>query len=124
VQLALLLLRDKIKLYNITSKCEEPESLVAETSRKQWLVTPNGAALLAVYPTFTKDSVKSSWVLDAFALEQCLPEQHMFDRIATEIRLPDHLAQLPSPVRIPNCYIVFICQEDCLILIECLAYPL
>jgi hypothetical protein len=101
LQLALLMLPKKINLYNITAKCEEPESLAVATSGKQWLVTPNGAALLAVYSSSPTDSASTNpvWVFDSFALEQCPPEQNMFDQIATGVPLPHELAHLSAEVR-------------------------
>jgi hypothetical protein len=107
LQMALLLLPHKIKLYNITAKCEEPESLSIKTAGKQWLVTPNGAALLSVHCTVPENHTETNgrWVMDVFALEQCLPEQHLFDRIAINMALPEKISHLPSKARSPCLYL-------------------
>jgi hypothetical protein len=109
--MALLILPRKVKLYNIRAMCEEPESLPVETAGKQWLVTPNGAALLALHCTVPENQAgsKGRWVMDVFALEQCLPEQQLFDRIASNTALPEKLALLPAKARshsfqtLPSC---------------------
>jgi hypothetical protein len=103
------MLPEKIKLYNITAKCEEGESLAVATSGKQWLVTPNGAALLAVYSSPLTDSASTNpvWMFDAFALEQCPPEQYMFDQIASGVPLPDEMARLSAQVRAASCQTEF-----------------
>jgi hypothetical protein len=94
IQMALLFEEQKIKLFNVTSNCEEPDKLDVITTGKQWLVAPNGAALLALH----HDASQSAWVMDTYALESCLPEQHLFQQLAQSMSLPTEAANLSAMV--------------------------
>lgn len=117
--MALFFEGDTIKRYNVTTKNEEPEKLVVTSSGPtHWLVTPNGAALLALRRAHSdggavdatmrdaasgaelSGSKAQGWVLDAYALEECLPEQSLFQQIADGMPLADKIAALPALVRI------------------------
>ena len=81
-----------MNLFNVTANTEEPDKLVVDTVGKQWLVTPNGAALLAL------KHAEGVWQMDAYALEQCPPQQKLFDELHTGVKLPGALASLPAQV--------------------------
>lgn len=88
VQMALLFEPQRVVLYNVTCKCEEPESLPIVTAEKQWICTADGAALLALYRCHDKG--ESVWVMDAYALEssesQPLFHQIMFQQPVADLK--------------------------------------
>lgn len=93
MQLALFIDSHRVKLYNVASTSDEPDSLTIDTRSKQWLVTPNGAALLAI-----KYLPGPGWCMDVYALEQCPPQQKLFDERQSNEPLPEAVAQLPPQV--------------------------
>lgn len=93
LQMALLLEPQRVVLYNVSIKFEEPESLPVVTAGKQWICTTDGAALLALY--LSHDTGKAEWVMDAYALEQSGDSRPLFHQIMT--RQP--LAGLQEEVR-------------------------
>jgi hypothetical protein len=100
VQMALFLEGSQIKMLNVTSNSEEPDKLDVDTAGKQWLVAPNGAALLALrHGVAAAGGGGVGWALDAYALEECLPEQAMFQQIADALPLSDYMRRLPAAVR-------------------------
>jgi hypothetical protein len=105
--MALFLEERQIKRFNVTSTVEEPEKLVVRTAGRQWLATPNGAALLALryQPACNAaaGSNRAGWVLDAYAFEECLPEQAMFQQIADAVALAPDVAAMPPQVRCSCC---------------------
>ena len=100
LQIVLLLEPRKVRLFNVTSKSEEPESLPVDTAGKQWLVTPNGAALLALrYSHAPSAGGTPGWVLDAYTLEDCQPMQSVFEQIADSLDVAADMHRLPALVR-------------------------
>ena len=100
MQMALLLEPHKIRLFNVTSKVDEPESLSVDTAGKQWLVTPNGAALLAMRydHALVGPGTSRGWVLDAYTLEDCPPVQGLFQQVAAGAGLAHGMHALPARV--------------------------
>ena len=115
MQLVLLFENGKVKRYNVTSDCEDPDRLDVTTSgATHWLVTPSGAALLALRHVAPSLPIGASgspangtgytgWALDAYALEECMPEQALFQQIADGLPLPADMAALPAMVRAAAC---------------------
>lgn len=92
VQMALIIEKEKIRLYNILSKSWEPDSLEVDTAGKQWMSTPCRTALLAVHHSMT------GWVVDAYALESVGTVQPLFTKFLEEEDLPEELSGLPQQV--------------------------
>ena len=83
--MALIFEPQRVALYNLTSQCEEADSLPVITPGKQWICTPDGAALLALYRSCEGDT--EGWVMDAYALEQGSQDQNeqaLFNQILTQ----------------------------------------
>jgi hypothetical protein len=93
MQMALIIERDAVRLYNILSKSWEPEKLEEATAGRQWLCTPCRTALLAVRHE------PLGWTVDAYALEAAGEVQPLFTRILHDQVLPDDMARMPVMVR-------------------------
>ena len=66
--MGLILEPQRVVLYNLTTRCEQADSLPVITFGKQWICTPDGSALLALYRSCEKDT--EVWVVYAYSLEQ------------------------------------------------------
>lgn len=96
MQMVLVMDADKIKRYNLTTQLDEEDRLLVPIADKQWLVTPNAAALLALRHSKQHSSAEG-WELDAYALEESL-EQPYFHQIAEGKALAPEMAALPAEV--------------------------
>lgn len=94
--MALILRPDRVSLYNISSRSDEPESLNIDTTGKHWLCTPNREALISLshVPPAARTKGDGQWVMDVFALEDCGADQPLFHKLMEQQPVFD----LPSQV--------------------------